>query len=252
MLWLLEDVKTVSLANLWPLLPWISEERRSRVLSMKHEPTQVQSILAELLLRYALREEYGIKGLPVLQREKQGKPFFPQLPEIHFNLSHCAAAVACAVDAAPVGIDVQEYRSFRGSSGLMPAPNLEKGSEEGSRYRHCLPTPPVYRILSEPERAWVEAGGTPDEQDRRFVAVWTCKEAYGKETGHGILYDLEQTSFLPRSGEWVQYGRRFYHHTASDYALTLCTMEDGGTPEKPVVPMVVLLEDLLKTVTSGY
>lgn len=251
MLWLLDSVRQISFSQVEPLLPGLSPERRQRIARYRHVPSAIQSALAELLLRHALKVEYGIQELPFIQKEKQGKPFFPELPELHFSLSHCAAAVACVLEKSPVGIDVQEYRSFRQSSGLMSTPNSEK-SNEGCRDKHCLSAPAIYRILSEPERAWVEAGLTHDEQDRRFVAVWTCKEAYGKEIGDGILYDLKQTIFLPRSGDWVQYGRRFYHQAASDYALTLCTLEDCSTPEKPVVPMAVLFEDLLKTVTSVH
>ncbi|MBR4700634.1 MAG: 4'-phosphopantetheinyl transferase superfamily protein [Oscillospiraceae bacterium] len=202
MLWLLENLETVTFEALEPLLPRISESRRARVLSMKQEQARVQSVLAELLLRHALREEYGLAELPKIETGKKGKPFFPDHPDVHFNLSHCKTAVACALDSAPVGVDVQEIRPLRD--------------------RLSSPVPSVYRVLSEKERTWVEAGKTSAEQDRRFTAVWTCKEAYGKAVGEGFLYDLRSTEFLPRKKPWQQSGYLFRYCDLGDTALTLC------------------------------
>ena len=202
MLWLLENLETFTFEALEPLLPRISESRRARVLSMKQAQARVQSVLAELLLRHSLQAEYGLAELPIIETGKKGKPFFPDHPGVHFNLSHCKTAVACALDSAPVGVDVQEIRPLR------------------DRYRS--PVPSVYRVLSEKERTWVEAGKTSAEQDRRFTAVWTCKEAYGKAVGEGFLYDLRSTEFLPRKKPWQQSGYLFRYCDLGDTALTLC------------------------------
>lgn len=202
MLWLLEDLETVTFEALEPLLPRISETRLTRVLSMKQEQARVQSVLGELLLRRALQAEYGLAELPTIQTGKKGKPFFPDHPDVHFNLSHCITAVACALDSAPVGVDVQEIRPLRD--------------------KHCLSVPSVYRVLSEKERTWVEAGKTSAEQDRRFTAVWTCKEAYGKALGDGLLYDMKSTSFCPQKHPWPQSGFTFRCIDLENTVLTLC------------------------------
>lgn len=206
MLWILEDIESLDPEAVLRLLPAISEERRSRVLAMTHVPAQIRSVLAELLLRYALREENGLTDLPRIETGEKGKPFFPALPDVQFNLSHCKTAVACALAPAPVGVDVQELKCV-------------------SQDRHRLSAPPIYRILSETERAWVEAGETPAERDRRFTAVWTCKEAYGKATGAGLLYDMSATEFLPQSVPWLQYGFSFQQIMQNDTILTLCARE---------------------------
>ena len=204
MLWLIGNVDQIAFSDLVRFLPKLSPGRRERILSMTNEPAMVRSALAELLLRHALREEYGLTDLPRIETGEKGKPFFPDRPDICFNLSHCKTAVACALDGAPVGVDVQEVRSLR-----RAAPDTGKA-------------PPVYRILSEPERAWVEAGETPDERDRRFAAVWTCKEAWGKALGVGYLYDLQSTAFRPKKRPWQQYGFTFRHLDFGDTCLTLC------------------------------
>lgn len=247
MLWLLEELNTVSFDALLPLLPRLSDARRSRVLSMRHESTQVQTILSELLLRHALREEYALPELPKIETGKKGKPFFPEHPEIHFNLSHCKYAVACALDSAPVGVDAEalgrllrpgaqpvseteDPKTSPARRGGGPPPRAVEGlprqqSPSGIDVRLPSPSsePLLLRVLSEAERAWVLAEESPAEQDRRFTAVWSCKEAWGKALGQGILYDLKSTGFLPETGNWRQNAFCFTHLSRGEYELTLCS-----------------------------
>ena len=239
MLWILEHLDQLNTEAVISFLPRLSEARRNRVLSMKPEGPRVQSVLAELLLRRALREEYGLGELPKIETGEKGKPFFPDHPEIHFNLSHCKYAVACALDRAPVGVDAEAHGRLRRDGTLPSAIGLkDQGSGIRERRDGTLPSasscrgghwPPassnhaLFRVLSEAERAWVLAGDTPEEQDRRFTAVWTCKEAWGKALGLGILYDLKSTGFLPETGNWRQNAFCFTHLSRGEYELTLCS-----------------------------
>ena len=43
---------------------------------------------AYALLAYAVRQCRGFDALPVLAQQEQGKPYFPNHPDCHFNLSH--------------------------------------------------------------------------------------------------------------------------------------------------------------------
>ena len=233
MLWILEHLEQLDADAVLSLLPVLSEPRRARVLAMTHVPTQVRSILAELLLRHALREEHGLSALPRLETGEKGKPFFPDRLDLQFSLSHCQTAVACALAPVPVGVDVQELRPLRRAARPLAAasPSLPlEGKVSPVRalvtdevVPQARETPPVYRILSVQERAWVEAGETPAEQDRRFTAVWTCKEAWGKALGVGFLYDLRSTCFIPDKETWQQYGVSFQHLSSKEYELTLCS-----------------------------
>ena len=239
MLWILEHLDQLNTEAVISFLPRLSEARRNRVLSMKPEGPRVQSVLAELLLRRALREEFGLVELPKIETGEKGKPFFPDHPEIHFNLSHCKYAVACALDSAPVGVDAEAHGRLR-RDGALPSAIRLKNQGSGIRERRdgTLPSasscrgghwPPassnhaLFRVLSEAERDWVLAGETPEEQDRRFTAIWTCKEAWGKALGLGILYDLKSTGFLPETGNWRQNAFCFTHLSRGEYELTLCS-----------------------------
>ena len=56
-----------------------------------------QTTCARQLLAEALKREYRIQVLPRIERTENGKPYFADYPEIHFNYSHCKNAVVCAV-----------------------------------------------------------------------------------------------------------------------------------------------------------
>ena len=66
--------------------------------------------LAYRLLETALAQEYGLPSVPAILRQEAGKPYFPDFPDIHFNLSHSHGAAVCALSGAPIGIDVEVLR----------------------------------------------------------------------------------------------------------------------------------------------
>ena len=57
-----------------------------------------------------MQREYGLDSLPEIRRAAGGKPYFPQYPHIHFNLSHSRGAAVCALSGEPVGVDVELLR----------------------------------------------------------------------------------------------------------------------------------------------
>ena len=50
--------------------------------------------------------------LPAMAKTDQGKPYFPDRPDLFFSLSHSGSLVLCAVGSQPCGADVQEPRSL--------------------------------------------------------------------------------------------------------------------------------------------
>ena len=152
----------------------ISPERRASALRYRFECDRRLSVAAYLLLKDALRTDYGIVENPRLLRGPNGKPFLPDHPGIHFNFSHCPKAVACALADCPVGIDVEEI-----------APVDESVAQ---------------RVLSADELAAMRQS---DEPEVAFARYWTQKEALAKLTGDGIddaclptlLADVQDVSF---------------------------------------------------------
>lgn len=156
----------------------ISEQRRELVLRFRHELGRRQCVLAYLLLKRALREEYGIVGNPVFAYGAHGKPVLAGIEDgegessacgeeqwgrIHFNLSHCREAVACVISDQPVGIDVESVRPL--SESLVS-----------------------YTMSDEEQQAIYGA----DNPAVAFTRLWTMKEARMKLTGEGISNHIKE------------------------------------------------------------
>lgn len=120
----------------------------------------------------ALRFEYGAQGKPALA------PHRARL-DLRFNLSHSgdvALAVFCA--GHPVGVD------------LEPADRVVDALALAGRYGSAR------------ERAMLEMLD-PGARSRRFIELWTCKEAWLKGSGLGITaglagVDIDLSGVRPR------------------------------------------------------
>ena len=79
------------------------------------------------LLAQVLARELGIESLPEVAKGGEGKPFFPEQPDICFNLSHSHGAVACAVHNEEIGVDIERLRT--------PPKHLGQGMEPEAFFR---------------------------------------------------------------------------------------------------------------------
>jgi 4'-phosphopantetheinyl transferase len=85
-----------------------------------------------------------------------GKPSLPNLP-VHFSISHCKDAVACAVSDHNIGIDVESIVPY---------------------------TPDVARkVCTAGEFKMLEQSSNKDVE---FIKLWTAKEAISKYEGMGL------------------------------------------------------------------
>ena len=148
--------------DLQAALAEISEQRCKQALRFKFERGQRTCVLAYLLLKKGLREVYGLTENPLFEYGEHGKPSIIGHPEIHFSLSHCREAVACAVSDRPVGIDVESVQ----------------------RYRESL----AQYTMNDEELRLIAAAERPDVA---FIRLWTMKEARLKLTGEGITNDMK-------------------------------------------------------------
>lgn len=124
------------------------------------------------LLKYGLLKEYGIDlSACTVLKNKHGKPYLKEYPDIFFNISHCSSSgsrsrmAVCVFGNSSVGIDIEAKRPF--SERLLK------------------------KVLSSEEYNNFD---TSDELG--FLKYWTLKEAYGKAKGVGMLYDYANTNFF--------------------------------------------------------
>lgn len=140
--------------------------RREKALRFKHRQGQSECALSYLLLQHALKTVYGIDSQPSFLIGEHGKPTLAEHPAIHFNLSHCRTAIACAVSDSAVGLDIECL----------------------GRYKEPL----ARHVLNDEEFAAVLSAPNPDIA---FARYWTQKEAIVKLTGRGIDDDLKNILF---------------------------------------------------------
>ena len=146
------------------LLPYVSNERMAVANRYRFRADCVQSVLAFILLRIGLWEEYGISQVPGIATGNGKKPYLTEHPHIHFNLSHCKTGVACALSDAPIGIDIQHYVDYKESVARK------------------IMTPGEFSFCN--------------RDNREFTRIWSLKESYGKYLGCGIRYDMAKHEVL--------------------------------------------------------
>lgn len=124
------------------------------------------------LLEAALKQRWPkLPGLPQMEKDCYGKPYFPEYPWIHFSLSHTKGCVCCALSEERVGIDVERRR---------PQKYMEQ----------------ILRRFSQTEqRLWEEM--PKEERERLFFRMWVLKESYVKADGRGLRIPLDSFSVLP-------------------------------------------------------
>ena len=144
------------------LLPLVSPARQEKIARLRLPAARRRALGAGLLLRRVLSD--AGEELPPIAFGPQGKPYFPDRPDLQFSLSHSADAALCALSDSSVGCDVEILGPAR--------PELAE------------------RFFHPSERRWLSAL-PPSEYDEAFFRLWTLKESYLKATGLGLSGGLE-------------------------------------------------------------
>lgn len=147
---------------------------------------------AYALLAYSVRQVYGLYTLPAIGRTATGKPFFPDRPQLHFNLSHSGSFALCALDDSPVGVDIETVRPHH--------PRLAE------------------RICSPAELAWLGAQADPQGA---LLSLWTKKEARVKQDGCGLAVPLREI-YVPFDEDGVLDGLHFRSLSGETWVAAAC------------------------------
>ena len=117
------------------MLPLLPPERQERLLRIKQSEKRREPLCAYLILRHALWEQYRWRELPPIRLTSLGKPYFPDFPEVHFNLSHTTGAVLVALSGEPVGGDIKASGGCDHGTGLLPELGPAGGPGQAQRRR---------------------------------------------------------------------------------------------------------------------
>ena len=183
-----------------------SQERRQQADRCLKPADARRCIVADGLLRYVLRHTIGTDQV-TLARTQRGKPFLPDLPDFHFNLSHSGGWVVIGWADRPVGIDVETFRPREGKDAL------------------------ARRFFHADEQTYL-ADARDGEWLSRFFEIWTKKESYLKYLGTGIDRPLNSFSVFDALGAGFDTRR------LDDAMLTLCA-------EDPVCQIIPLTTEML-------
>ena len=134
-----------------------------------------ESVLARELTAKALELYLGRKPSPEVlaceTRTPQGKPYFQDFPDFHYNISHSGKYVVCGMicggkDPQPVGIDIQEIPADP-NRALKIADHFFSDEEKES----------LHALVCE---------GDSSSALLLFCRYWTARESYMKLTGRGL------------------------------------------------------------------
>ena len=129
------------------------ENEKNRLLKIKN-PEYAKSSLAALISLASLVES----SLPlIIERNENGKPFFKDMPQNKFNLSHSGGIAVAAVSDNDIGVDIEFIRD-----GM----DTEKISK---------------RFF-----------GISDISKENFFKLWTQEEAYSKMLGVPLTASLSE------------------------------------------------------------
>lgn len=170
----------------------MSDERKKRVDAFRFEDDRKRSVAGEMLARKAVSEMCGIAPESItFERTRYGKPY-TSIAE--FNVSHSEDIVVCAVDKAPVGIDIEKIRSVN----LKTAKKVFSEEEITYLFGHT------------PEEKEFTNTGNPDIL-ARFFELWTKKEAVGKCIGTGLIHEENYDNYSIKTFDMYD-----------DYIVTVC------------------------------
>ena len=183
---------------------------KSRFPADNSSNSRPESLLARRLTARALESYLGHKPSPeelaCETRTPEGKPYFQDFPDFHYNISHSGRYVVCGVicggkDPQPIGIDIQEIPT-----------NPEKVLKIADHF------------FSDEEKESLRAlvrGGDSSSALLLFCRYWTARESYMKLTGRGLAEPFN--SFRPD----LDRGRIRTTKSANRIYLTECNAPEG-------------------------
>lgn len=140
------------------LLKFVHTEKRERILKQKIKQNADNMLIGENLAKVAIKKTFGVD---IAKRKfaytEYGKPYLPDYPDVHFNISHSGEYIVCAVSDKPVGIDIQKIGEYNSDVAK--------------------------RVCNEKELVQIE---NSLDKASEFTKLWTQKEAVLKMYGVGI------------------------------------------------------------------
>lgn len=174
---------------------YLSEKRIEKVCRLKKSNKKSQSIGAELLLNYAVKQEVKTDSNVEWDTDKNGKLYLVNYKNLYVNLSHSRYYAVCAIHNKPIGIDLQYCRKC----------DMKLAD----------------RFFTTDETDWINQSS---DKNSAFFEVWTKKESFVKAVGMGLVIPLNSFSVLSDCIEYNGEVYRFkeYRVSQTGYKMFVC------------------------------
>lgn len=190
-----------------------------QIKKFKRREDAVRKLYGELMIRKLIREELLLRNEEIcIHKNDFGKPFLPNFPDFHYNLSHSGKWIVCAVDWEPVGIDIEEMKQ-----------------EDLGIAKQFFAKEEVEYLFSQ----------LPNQQNKAFFELWTLKESYIKQLGMGLSIKLKDFAMIKKHDGWRVKSDKYceevffkQYDVFGGYQLALC----GSTKDFP--NEIIYLEDI--------
>ena len=110
MKYILENTDALNEEFLCKVMNMLSLQRQQKIDSLRILSDRINSAAVFLILRYALKKEYGIDALPEFSFGEKGKPYLNGYNNIYFNLSHSRNSCACIISDKETACDISDKR----------------------------------------------------------------------------------------------------------------------------------------------
>lgn len=167
------------------------------IFELKNDSHKNQSrYCREKLKEFCIKDfgyEFSDEDIAVAEN---GKPYFKNRQNLHFNISHSKDMAAIVIDHMPVGIDIEKIRhaDFR----------IAK------------------RFFTENEYKWISDAHNTEEREKRFFTIWTGKEAYTKMLGTGLRTPINTFDVLEEKIK-----SKLLYKDIERYILCVCSESDA-------------------------
>ena len=153
----------------------LSAKRRQKIDGYRMQKDKMLSLGAGILIDKGL-ETFGLREANVRIAEgKYGKPYFPDYPDIHFNVSHSKKMVIAVFADVEVGCDIE--------------------------YVDSVDLKLAKRFFCKPEYEFI-MGHEEQERKEAFYRIWTIKESFMKAVGSGMTLPMDK--FYVKIGRDIQ------------------------------------------------
>ncbi|GAB3542037.1 4'-phosphopantetheinyl transferase family protein [Spirosoma fluminis] len=148
----------------------LSTDEWQRAHRYRRAEDHCRFVYARALLRVLLGTHTGLHPSAVrLAEGANKKPYLPDHPTLHFNVSHAGRWILIALGAASVGVDVEDIKADFPIEDVMA------------------------QSFTTEEQMYIQASEAPQHQ---FCQLWTRKEALIKATAKGLDDDFVQIPAL--------------------------------------------------------